>query len=286
LALRCSEFIRPKRNYPNMRPRVTFSTLACPYWSVETIVERAQTMGYDGIEWRGGESGHVNPTWSSAQRAALRQRMRDANLFSLAVTAYTAFVSDDANELAANLADLKRHLDLAADLDASFVRVFLGELTTGQTRAQVYPRIIEALQTALPHAHQVNVGIAIEHHDDFVRTADIAPILHQITDARLGAVWDIANAYSAGEAPEQGAGNLQNRISYVQLKDGVGVHENWRLTNLGAGHVPLSRAIELLQRQEYRGAYSIEWEYAWHPELDPPDNALPRALAYARTLLA
>jgi hypothetical protein len=31
---------------------------------------------------------------------------------------------------------------------------------------------------------------------------------------------------------------------------------------------------------------SVEWEYAWHPELDPPEIALPAALRTVRELLA
>jgi hypothetical protein len=29
---------------------------------------------------------------------------------------------------------------------------------------------------------------------------------------------------------------------------------------------------------------SVEWEYAWHPELDPPEIALPAALRTVREL--
>src|SRR5581483_2229260 len=116
-----------------MTPRLAFSTLACPDWTIETIITRAREMGYDGIEWRGGTQGHVPLALSVEQRQELRERMRDADLFSLAVTAYTRFVSDDAQDRATNVDDLKRQLDLAAEIRASYVRAFLGELETGQT---------------------------------------------------------------------------------------------------------------------------------------------------------
>lgn len=269
-----------------MLPRITFSTLACPAWSVETVIANARTYGYDGIEWRGGNAGHINPNASPAQRTALRDHMRDANLFSLAVTGYTKFVSDIAAERAANADDLKRYLDLAADLDAKYVRAFLGELGPHQTLVQVYPRIIEAIQSCVSYARSVGVGIAIEHHDDFVRTASLLPILEQVTDTSVGAVWDIANAHSAGEATEQGAQNLRDRILYVQIKDGTGQNSNWRLTNVGEGDVALRQAIQLLHAQNYQGAFSVEWEYAWHPELEPPGRALPHALRHTRALLS
>jgi hypothetical protein len=45
-------------------------------------------------------------------------------------------------------------------------------------------------------------------------------------------------------------------------------------------------AFELLLARGYAGAFSVEWERAWHPELDPPGIALPAALQATRSLLA
>jgi len=129
-----------------MIPRICFSTLACPQWSVETIIANARAYGYDGIEWRGGDAGHINPSLSQAERARLRQRMDEAELFSLAVTSYTSFVSNDPAECRANVDALRHYLDLAADIGAGYVRAFIGELTQGQTLDAVYPYIIECLQ--------------------------------------------------------------------------------------------------------------------------------------------
>lgn len=268
-----------------MRPRVTFSTLACPAWSVEAIVANALTFGYDGIEWRGGTAGHINPSASPSRRRSLRQQMADANLLSLAVTSYTNFVADEAAVRAANVEDLKRYLDLAADIEAKYVRAFLGELAAHQTIDNAYPHIIECLKQCVEHAQSVGVGIAVEHHDSFVRTAALVPILEKIRDSSVGAVWDIANAYSAGEDAQEGISNLHNHISYVQVKDGTGQHAEWRLTNVGEGNVPLQKAFRLLREHNYDGAFSLEWEYAWHPELEPPERALPQALAWLRTSL-
>jgi sugar phosphate isomerase/epimerase len=104
----------------------------------------------------------------------------------------------------------------------------------------------------------------------------------------VGVVWDIANAYAAGEPPAEGYAALGPRLAYVQVKDGLGQGAAWRLTALGRGEVPLGEAFALLLGGErpYRGAFSVEWEWAWHPELDPPEAALPAALPVLRALLA
>src|SRR5204863_6512990 len=44
-------------------PRLAFSTLGCPEWDAETVVEQAAAGGWDGVEWRGGPDGTVRSAW-------------------------------------------------------------------------------------------------------------------------------------------------------------------------------------------------------------------------------
>jgi len=268
-----------------MLPKITFSTLACPAWSVETVIANARAYGYDGLEWRGGDAGHINPKASAQERASLRGQMQDAGLICAAFTGYTRLVSDDPAERAATVDEMKRNLDLAADIGAPYVRTFVGEFPPQYTHAEMYPRILEILQQCVEHAHQTGVGIAIEHHDAWVRSATIVPILAELPASAVGAVWDFANAYSMREMPDEGINNLRGRIFYTHVKDGTGHEKQWRLTNVGTGDVPLRRALQLLHEQNYMGALNVEWEYAWHPELEPPEVALPQALEYLRGLV-
>lgn len=266
---------------------VSFSTLACPNWSIEKIIAKASEFGYDGIEWRGGPQGHVQPTMPTAQKTVLQEMLMDTELIAVAVTAYTSFVSHLAEEGQSNIDELRRYVDLAAELDAPYVRTFLGELPAGTNLDVVmYEKISDCLNTAADYANTVGVKIAVEPHDDFVRSSTIVPILNQVQHPALRVIWDIGNAFSAGEDPEEGFELLKNRIAYVQVKDGKGRGTEWQLCALGQGHVPLTRAFELLLAQGYEGALSVEWEYAWHPELDAPEIALPAALRTVRELWA
>ena len=266
---------------------VSFSTLACPDWSIETVIARASEFGYDGVEWRGGAQGHVQPTMSTADKSLLQKMSRDAGLIAIALTAYTSFVSPLAEERQSNIDELRRYADLAAELDAPYVRTFLGELSAGITLdSSLYEMISDYLNTASDYADSVGVKIAVEPHDDFVRSSTILPILSQVQHPALRVIWDIGNAFTSGEEVEEGFRLLKDRIAYVQVKDGTGRIPNWKLCPLGKGDVPLARAFELLLANNYQGAFSVEWEYAWHPELDPPESALPAALRTVRELLA
>jgi len=266
---------------------ITFSTLACPDWPIELVVAKAREFGYGGIEWRGGHQGHLQPSLSSATIATVQQQCSNAGLISLAVTAYTGFVSSSAEKRQANVDELKRYADLAAALDAKYVRKFLGELPEGtKIEVSMYNKIVECLQQAADHAQSLGVIIAVEPHDNFVRSSSIVPILTQLDHPALRVIWDIGNAFAANENPAEGFARLKDRLAYVQVKDGRKSRVDWQLCPLGKGNVPLSEAFELLLAHDYQGAFSVEWEYAWHPELDPPETALPAALRTVKELLA
>jgi sugar phosphate isomerase/epimerase len=223
-----------------------------------------------------------------AKKAYLRQRCSNAGLHSLAVTAYTSFVSDSVEERQANVDELRRYADLAAELDAGFVRTFLGELPDGlHPDSAIYQKITDCLNVASEHADSLGVKIAIEPHDDFVRSRDVAPVFEQSGHhPALRAIWDIGNAFASGEPPLEGFEVFKDHLAYVQVKDGSGRDPNWQLCPLGQGDVPLRQVFELLLENNYQGALSVEWEYAWHPELDPPEVALPAALRSVRELLS
>jgi sugar phosphate isomerase/epimerase len=264
---------------------VSFSTLACPNWSIETIIAKASEFGYDGIEWRGGPQGHLQPTMPAAQKAVLQKKLMDTGLIAIAVTAYTTFVSPLAKERQANIQELQRYADLAAELDAPYVRTFLGELQEGTNPdSALYEKISDCLSVAADYASSVGVKIAVEPHDDFVRSSTIVPILTRVQHPALRVIWDIGNSFAAGDGLEEGFELLKNRIAYVQVKDGKGRGTEWQLCSLGQGDVALRQAFALLLAHGYEGALSVEWEYAWHPELDPPQVALPAALRTVREL--
>ncbi|HLO34755.1 MAG TPA: sugar phosphate isomerase/epimerase family protein, partial [Candidatus Deferrimicrobium sp.] len=183
---------------------IAFSTLACPEWDVGQIVEAAASIGYDAIEWRGGPEGHVRPSWSRRQRQGLRRQMADRGVGALAVTAYTSFVSPAQADRTRSVEDLVRHIELACDLGAPFVRAFAGIREDEAPEQELHLRVVSELATVVDLAVQAGVVIAIEQHDDFDRATQVGAMLDLLDHPGLGAVWDVANGWAAGEGPEAG----------------------------------------------------------------------------------
>ncbi len=267
---------------------ITFSTLACPEWNIATVIAKASEYGYDGLEWRGGPQGHVQPSMSTMAKSSLRQQCMDAGLRSWAVTAYTHFASHSRQERQSNVDELCRYVDLGAELGAHFVRTFLGELPAGvNLEARIYRELLDCLNVAAAYADSTGIKIAIEPHDDFVQSSSIAPLFNQNSHhPALFVIWDLGNAFAAGENPVAGFEVFKNHLAYVQVKDGQRINHSWQLCSLGAGDIPLRQIFDLLSSNNYQGPFSVEWEYAWHPELDPPEIALPAALQTVKELLS
>ena len=204
---------------------------------------------------------------------------------ALAVTTYTSFVSHLAEVRNSNVDELRRYTDLAAELSAEYVHAFLGELPDGTNLdAPIYENISDCLNLASEYATSVGVKIAVEPHDNFARSSVVLPVFDQ-SHPDLRVIWDVGNTFAIGEDPEESLELLQDRLAYVQLKDGKRGEFRWQLCSFGQGNVPLARALELLSAHGFAGGFSVEWEYAWHPELDPPEIALPAAVRTVRELL-
>jgi len=264
------------------RPRLAFSTLACPEWDAVTVVSHAAAGGWNGIEWRGGPDGTVRTDWPAERRGVLRRAVEDSGLRSIAVTTYSNVISGDPGLVQASIADAVAHAELARDLRAPAIRVFLGERDDDASHRTLERRAIDALGELLEHVRPLGVTVAIEPHDDHVRSERIRPILDALPDPALGVVWDIGNAWSVGEDPAAGLTAYAGRICWVQVKDGTGIGATWRLCDLGAGEVPLERALASLAETCAAAdadlpPISLEWERAWDPELTPAEIALPRA---------
>jgi sugar phosphate isomerase/epimerase len=267
------------------RPRLAFSTLACPEWDAATVVRQAAAGGWDGIEWRGGPDGTVRMRWTAERRADLRSAMDAEGLASIAVTAYTNVISGDPAVVRASIADAVAHAELAHDLGAPAIRVFLGERDDDAPVASLERRAVDALSDLLERVRPLGISVAIEPHDDHVRSERLRPILDALPDPSFGVVWDIGNAWSVGEDPGTGLAAYDGRIAWVQVKDGTGIDETWRLCELGDGDVPIDRALSSLQPgsaldRRSPPTISLEWERAWDPELAPAEVALPRAHAW------
>lgn len=254
---------------------LAFSTLACIDWSLEQVAQAAQAYGYDGVELRGQGRQHVSPEFTPSERAATRRLFETHGLAIVGVCAYTRFAFPEAELRRQNEDELRRFLDLAADLGAPLVRTFGGKFPEGVDSRTAEGWVAESLAQVAPHAEAVGVKVALEAHDQLVDPGPLARLMGQLPSPAVGILWDLGNPHLAGYSLAETWAALQGRVIHTHVKDARRAGEGWQYVTLGEGEVPVAEAMRLLVASGYRGAFSLEWERAWHPELAACDVALP-----------
>ncbi len=267
-------------------PRVSFSTLAFPDATLASAVSLGRGWGYAGVELRLVDGELIDPSMPAGERARIRRILSRSGLPAIAVDSSIRLTDDDPGP------QLRRFLELASDWSAPLVRVFGGALAPGGNAGGVAggvgrrERLLAAagvLSACVPLAARLGVAIGVETHDDFAASSVVAELLAMVDSPWIGAVWDSHHPHRVGETPAQVYANLGGRILLAQVKDARRVPpDGWRLVLLGEGEVPVREMLGLLAAGGYPHWISVEWEKRWHPEIEPPEVALPQHLDLLR----
>jgi sugar phosphate isomerase/epimerase len=145
--------------------------------------------------------------------------------------------------------------------------------------------VADALGRLRDETRRYPVELWVESHGDFARSAVLRDLLEAAGAATADALWDPANAFMEGEAPDAGYALLAPRIRHVHLKDVRRQAGAWIPVLTGTGEFPVARALSLLHEGGYTGWLSFEWEKRWHPQIEEPEIALPHFAQWARRSL-
>ena len=260
---------------------IAFSTLGCPAWDFAKILNFAETHGFSGVELRGLEGNldlPSHPVFSAKNLEATKREIQSHNLKIACVSSSSDTGEPDAEKRTKGLADARRFIDLAAALDAPYVRVFGKSTDSGKPTvpdADLKKRVSASLHELGAYAGPKNVTVILESHDDFTST----PVLHEVLEGadspHVGLLWDAFHTYvSASEAPEVTFRDLKRWIRHTHLKDAVGSGPDRKYVLTGQGNVPVRKQIEVLHASGYKGFYCFEWEKLWHPDLEDPEIAI------------
>jgi sugar phosphate isomerase/epimerase len=262
-----------------MSMKLSFSTLACPGWTMPQIIARAASYGYDGIELRfveGEDSLWKLPVFSGSALPSTTRALADHSLTISCLDTSCRFHSSDAGERRRWLIEGERMSDLASELSAPGLRVFGDTVEPGADRGLTRNWVADSIQQLAEITASKGVEVWIENHGDFAGARETAEILAQAACPRAGVVWDPANSFIATqERPTEGAAILGAAIRHVHIKDLRRSGNGWNYVATGAGDFPLLELLSVLQRLHYDRFLSFEWEKKWHPEIEDAEVALP-----------
>lgn len=261
------------------KPLLAFSTLGCPDWSFQQIVDFAGANGYSGLEIRGIKR-QMDLTkcdeFSSPEKiSATLSLMAEKKLKFINLGASAKMHFYEGTEREKNMAEAKSFIDLAQKINCPFVRVFPDKFPKERDRDATIQTVAENLLILGQYAKSRKVIVLLETHGDFSKSEDILKVLKIAKHPNVGLVWDIANMWTiTKEAPLEVYKKLKKHIYHTHIKDAKIIGDKLQYTLLGQGDVPMFEAIDILSNDGYKGYYSFEWEKLWHPEITEPEIAI------------
>ncbi len=259
--------------------RTAFSTVACPEWTLERVARTASELGFDGVELRTFGNASTEFACDPALTSAAKVRGLFGDLGVRVASLATGVRFDERilprvigrviSDTEVSVRAGKAAVDLAAQIEAPFVRVFGFEVSPKESRKVVTARILERLAMVLDGAHNTGERVLLENGGSFARASDLIELIDRAKSPLLGASYSSAVAHAAGECPVEGSKLLGNRLWVARVKD----YQHGKPCALGAGDEPCEEFVAALG-----DCWLVyEWDRAWLEGLEPAEVVLPGA---------
>jgi sugar phosphate isomerase/epimerase len=270
---------------PKNKRKLCFNTLACPDWSLREVLENAQKYGYKAVEIRGikGDVDILNsPEFAPSKIADIRKMSAEFGVKILNLNSSVVLHEYEHDKRIKNLDTAKRYIDLAQQLDCPFVRVFPDKFPKEKSKEFALDTIKSNYETLIDYCKGSKVKVLLDAHGDLVWSEDLLKMMQGFDKKYIGLIWDYFNMHLISkESPQKMYETLKTYIEIVQIKDGYFKPNNtYEYTLTGNGEVPINEILRIIEKDNYKGFISFEWEKRWHPELPNPEVALPHFVDY------
>ncbi len=199
-----------------------------------TILRDIKALGFDALDiW----TGHLNWSWATDRHLGIARELLEREGFTVA-------------SLAGGFGSTPADFEAACNVAVAVGTTILGG--SSPLAATNRPLVVALL-------HKYGLRLALENHPDEKTPEDMLKKIGDGGEGRIGTAvdtgWYGTNGYDAARAIER----LGDYVIHVHLKDvlAAGAHDTCRF---GQGVVPIEDCVRVLQRMNYRGAYSIEHE--------------------------
>lgn len=263
--------------------RLCFSTLACPEWTLEQIIDTARAHQL-GVDFRG-----IGPELDITRLPAFNEqldqtlaRLREAGVELPCFNTSIRIVLADPKAWSAYLDECQRYALLAGKTGTRYLRIFGGAIPKEMSRAEAQVvgerHLRQLVKLCRPHGCMP----VLETHDAWRTSAEVLELIQALSPGDVGVLWDIEHPYRAGEAVDQTARALAPYIRHIHIKDAVHDGDRYEARLLGEGDLPLRDALRALRSIGYDGWISLETEKRWHKSAPDPEQSIPQFARYVR----
>ncbi len=263
-------------------------TMATPNDSVPKSIELFDSIGLDGIEIVAQDGGAFSIHDSEEK---VKEIIEAAKVLPDGIVTLTPYYWDINNinpKIAeAEIAGMKKAIDLAVSMGARFVRAYGGKEEAGGTWEENRKNAVEALREIGAYASKTNVTVLVENHPGTVtRTGENTyKLINEVGSDSVKALYDPANVmHDTDEDWEKTFEVQKDIIGYVHVKDYFMVGSERKACVVGKGIVPWDKIMKKLSG--FEGFLSFEYEKRWYPDqLPDADPGVKMCADYIKSLL-
>jgi sugar phosphate isomerase/epimerase len=198
-------------------------------WSLDTILTRLESLGYEGVELRTTHRHGVETTLGPEARRAVRERFEDSPIELVGLGSVFEYHSTDRAEVRRNVEGTKQYVRLAHDVGAPGVKVRPNGVPKDAALGETLKRIGEALREVAEDAQGFGVEIRLEVHGEVTSLLpNIARIVRHADHPNLGVCWNSNATDVVDGSIREAFGMVRDDIRLVHLHDLTDESYPWR----------------------------------------------------------
>jgi sugar phosphate isomerase/epimerase len=265
--------------------KLCFTTLGCPDWTFEEVLQCAVKYQIPYLEIR-GMNGDLNPEsiqeFAPAQAYNTRRRLAELNISIACLSASLFFHERDMYEKM--IIDGKKAIDICERMKIPYIRVFGDQIPEKEKSSEVIDRVVRGIGELCAYGKGKGVTVLLEIHGDFNRIESVSQVIFGLKEQdNFGILWDIQHSDKVYQEHWRDFYEvIKLYVRHVHIRDQKGRigSEVKNISLIGEGDVPLKEVVLQLLDDQYEGCFSLEWEKQWAPDLPELPIALESMIKF------
>jgi len=225
---------------------------------LKAVIEFCAAQGFDAFD----PTGYYFPGYPEVPNDEyIYQLKRKAHQLGIAISGTgirNDFTQPDKTVRTGEIAFVKKWIEVAAKLSAPVIRIFTGgSLSEKFSREAVADSITEDIKTCVEYGKEHGVIVAVQNHNDFIKTADQAiDLIKRVNSEWFGLVLD--------------TGSFITNEPYSEIAKASPYAVNWQIKeklsyNGNTENMDLIKLFRIIEISPYRGYLPIETLSAGDP---------------------
>ncbi len=257
-------------------------------WDADRLAAEVKALGVEGVDFHTSLLGDPD-----AAPGAIKAALARHGLVLSGLSMGNDFNKSDPAEFRSQVNDVKRWLQVAAEVETPVSRIFGGDLKKDRhedtdAAAAGRRRILDGIGEVVKEAERLGVVFALENHGGLPCTAEEqVEVIETINSPNLKATVDIGNYMQGGQESAVAVAIAMKHCAYVHFKDFAKAPDasypwGYKIVPavIGEGDVDIPACVKIMRDNGYAGFVALEYEAD-----EDERTAVPRSLAYMKKVL-